>query len=270
MLFVIEDECNRLLAGGSSIALCDGGIFCYSFAMARFFGKQSSYLLRGDFRNYLIGSLLLLFLLLLLYLFLKFGLVQSIGSPMVALILVGALIVIVKAAGPLLDFFFGKSRKFHRGWGGEVDIKNELKGLSDDFSVFRSIRFGNRGDVDLVVVGPTGVFAVEVKSHRGDIGFNGRYLTNNGRQFDKDFLGQAKGEAIQVSDFLMKKLGVKIFVKPILVFANYAKMNFGTRPVRDVFVIGKPFLLNLVQREPRANYPVPIQKIEDALKELTK
>ena len=100
------------------------------------------------------------------------------------------------------------------------------------------------------------------------MGFDGRFLTQNGRPFEKDFLRQAKFQAVQISEVLVQKFGLKIFVKPILVFANYSKMKFGTEPVEGVFVVGEPFLLNLIQSQPAVYFKVPLDKIASELKKL--
>ncbi len=49
----------------------------------------------------------------------------------------------------------------------------------------------DRGNIDRVVIGPPGIFAVETKAHGGVITYDGRQLLHDGRPLEKDFLRQA-------------------------------------------------------------------------------
>ncbi len=235
--------------------------------MAKIYGSRSKYLVSQDLWNYGLYAVIFLTPLVGLWMVFAFKTGATLLTDYTGEVI--AVLIVMIILEPFLFRLKKTSDKFWRGRLGEYKIKELLEKLPDEFSIFRSIRLGDRGDIDLIVLGPTGLFTLEVKSHRGNIGFDGRFLTKNGRVLEKDFLRQVKAQAVQISDVLLQKLGVKVFVKPILVFANYAKMNFGIHPVGGVFVIGKPFLINLIQSQPKINYQLPIEQIEKALIEIT-
>lgn len=176
--------------------------------------------------------------------------------------------------GPFIGFAMYRIKKhekeyncFYRGRKGEGAIWYKLKELNDDYSIFQSLKIGdNLGNIDFAVVGPGGVYILEVKSHSGKIDFDGEKLTNNGKPFEKDFLKQAKGEALQIHDFIKENTGLDIYVKPVLIFSGYASMRFGLKPVSNVYVIGKSFLEEFFNSENRINFPK--LKIEEILREV--
>jgi len=59
--------------------------------------------------------------------------------------------------------------QYYGGAVGERDVGRVLSRLPFGFHVFNGIRFPS-GDVDHVVVGPTGVFSIETKNYSGTIG----------------------------------------------------------------------------------------------------
>lgn len=181
------------------------------------------------------------------------------------------LVVILVIFGPLLLFTYSQykehdrgSASFLNGLRGEDGVVALLKdALSDEYSIYRDViidpKFGN---IDYVVVGPVGLFTIEVKSHKGEIGFDGQYLTKNGSQFEKDFLGQAMGQAISLHEFLLDELNADIFVKPVIVFSSYAKMHFGFNSVRNVNVLQKHWLIKLITQEKLYKFPIERRTIE--------
>lgn len=141
------------------------------------------------------------------------------------------------------------SDDYYRGRRGEGIILEELKKLPDGFHVLCDVKIHSPYNIDYVVLGPTGIFTVEVKSHSGEIGYeNGRVTINGKVPKEKDFLRQAKSEAQAISDFLKERVNRQYWVTPVLVFSNVAAtMRFGLKPVDGVSVVGKGFLLPLLQ-----------------------
>lgn len=141
------------------------------------------------------------------------------------------------------------SDNYYRGRKGEGIILEELKRLPDEFRVLCDVKIHPPYNIDYVVLGPTGIFTVEVKSHSGNIEYeNGRITINGEVPKEKDFLRQAKSEAQAVSDFLKQRMSHQNWVNPVLVFSSAAaKMRFGLKSVDGVLVVGKGFLLSLLQ-----------------------
>ncbi len=138
-------------------------------------------------------------------------------------------------------------KKWIRGQEGEDEVFNISRYLPKEFIPLSSLILNNRGNVDEVIVGPTGIWAIEVKSHRGNITFDGNELQRNGELFERDFLGQAWAERCSVRDTLKKELGKEFFVQPVIVFSDmYAEVHFGLNPIRGVYVIGADWLNKLI------------------------
>jgi hypothetical protein len=119
-----------------------------------------------------------------------------------------------------------------------------LKTLDEmKYSVFRNVYLGY-GDLDHVVVGPTGIFVIETKSNRGTVEMeNGRLKIRGLDESKKDYERQASQESYQLKLALSERLQEsRVFVDPILAFPAAAKVPDGlelrrvnaTVPVRVV------------------------------------
>lgn len=162
-------------------------------------------------------------------------------SPFVTIaIMVGPLV--------LLGLFLNKSKPWLSGAAGEYHVDIELKELPKDYPYRRDLAFVvNKGNIDFLCVGPTGVWTIEVKDHYGKITFDNGKLCHNSVPFEKNFIKQAWAEALSAKEFISKKLGTNILVQPIIVFTNPgAKLNFGLRKIEGVYTIGLPWLNKLI------------------------
>ena len=151
--------------------------------------------------------------------------------------------VLFVIAGLLLK----RNNKFLSGFEGEKDIEIELKSLGKNFICINGGLDTGRGNIDKIALGPTGVWILEVKSHKGNITFEGDTLLNWGKPFEKDFLGQAYAEAKTLEDLIRLKLNTEIKVQPVLVFSNkFAKVRLRMKSYKGVYVIGKEWLTKLI------------------------
>lgn len=58
------------------------------------------------------------------------------------------------------------TRTYRLGWFGEMLVGFRLKRLPDSFHVFYDVRLHeDAGNTDYVIVGPTGIYTIEVKNH---------------------------------------------------------------------------------------------------------
>ncbi len=241
--------------------------------MAQMFGGQSEYLKMKERRNYILSWFLILISIILVY----FGFRKNLSllfKPEAPLIVVVSMFLIYILAILFIresDIFLKISNKFSRGRHGEGAIWYELKKLPHIYSVFQDVKFGeNEGNIDFVVLGPTGIFAVEVKSHAGFIDFNGEELTLNGKIFpEKDILKQVEHEVMKLHEYLQKSVTEKLFVKSTLVFSNKkTRMKFGLKPIRWTFVVQKGFLRKLIQSQPLISNTIDLNSIRDLIKPL--
>jgi hypothetical protein len=98
-------------------------------------------------------------------------------------------------------------------------------------------------NIDHVVVGPAGVFAIETKTRRkgrARVGFMADEIIYDGRALafpwgeDRHGLDQARRQAEWLADFLQRELGRAVPVQPLLVFPGWAvirKDDAATNPV---------------------------------------
>lgn len=101
---------------------------------------------------------------------------------------------------------------FTKGLKGSGAIWFELHKLPDCFDIYQHCKFNNHsGDIDFIVVGPPGVFIIEVKSHDGKIGFDGNQLTRNEAYFEKDFLYQVRNQYQNLHDYVLTTTCKEIF-----------------------------------------------------------
>lgn len=101
-------------------------------------------------------------------------------------------------------------KKRKHGAKMEERVANILKTLPGNFVVIKNVVVG-LGDVDLVVVGPTGVWAIEVK------GQDAGYIKSESPRFKKAIKQTSYG-AVSLHGFLKDKLGKEFFVQPLLVY----------------------------------------------------
>ncbi|MHB8106753.1 MAG: nuclease-related domain-containing protein [Candidatus Cryosericum sp.] len=107
--------------------------------------------------------------------------------------------------------------QYYGGAGGEYDVGAVLLRLPHEFHVFNGLGF-YAGDVDHVIIGPTGVFVVETKNHIGTINLRDGRLCRNGKLLDHDFVHQVTSEAMYVKGQLKPR--VPCHVRPLLVFVR--------------------------------------------------
>ena len=131
-------------------------------------------------------------------------------------------------------YIFGRMRPYVKGDAGEESIKYILDKLHG-YYYLSDIMIGNRKvNMDCVVIGPTGVWMVEVKNYRKKEIKLDKWLL--------DDMEQVKYEMKPLQEML------NIPVTPVLVFANKAKIHFGMVPQYGVYVIGKPWLEELITK----------------------
>ncbi len=105
--------------------------------------------------------------------------------------------------------------RYYSGAGGEQDVGLVLSRLSHEFHVFNGLGF-YAGDVDHVVIGPTGVFVIETKNHGGTITVRDSHLCRNGVVLSHDFVRQAISEAMYVKGVVRPQ----VHIRPIVVFTR--------------------------------------------------
>jgi hypothetical protein len=193
----------------------------------------------------------------------------SIGAQVAGILLFIVFIILKKPIEKRLRL----TRSYNKGLHGEEKVRNLLiKELPDTYTVYENVVVPPlKSNIDFVVVGPLGIYTVEVKSHIGSITDDGHQLLLNGVPFKEgDILHQAYGESQRINDYLLSKNISTPEIKPLLVFSNkYTTMYFGKKPVRGVFVIGVRWLLDILKRNNTITV-IRTEQIEQIKSELTK
>lgn len=128
----------------------------------------------------------------------------------------------------VLRRLFGEFRRLNRGEKGELCVAELLDDLrSAGYRAFHDLPCDGF-NVDHVVVGPAGVFAIETKfrSGYGEIEFrNGEGLFVGTIPDEKDCLKQARSSAVEISRVIKNHCGMNRWVKPLVVFVGDWKVK---------------------------------------------
>lgn len=236
--------------------------------MAQMFGGKSKYLIKNERHNYSAAGVTLIVIILIIFIYILV-LKYFTLNPNSILYVIVAFIFIFLILRQIFEQKLSIFDKFNQGRRGEDEICNELKKLPDEYFVFQDITLPNRrGNIDFVVMGSTGLFAIEVKSHSGKIGFNGEELTCNGGIFreNKNFLRQTMREATDLSDYLKQKTSRKYFVIPVIIFSNkWASLKFGFNQIKGVYVLGKPFLHQLIKKNDNNLSQIDVENLKSVM-----
>jgi len=139
---------------------------------------------------------------------------------------------------------------------GEDAVGKVLNSLPNNFYVVHALAKLN-GDIDHIVVGPTGVFVIETKANKGHITTDGKKLYINGFPPEKDFLKQSKQNAFWIHDVLKNIHEIKLWVTPVLVFTS-AQGNLNRR-ISGVQVVNQTEQLKqAILRARKTDVPIEI------------
>lgn len=113
-----------------------------------------------------------------------------------------------------------RARNYHTwgvGAGAELNVSQSLYELGEDYKIVSDFQTG-RGNIDFIVIGPKGVFTIEVKAEKGLVSYQEDKLLINGKPIMKDYIKQTLAESLFLSDLLGKLFRKKYFVTGILEF----------------------------------------------------
>jgi len=119
------------------------------------------------------------------------------------------------------------ARHFNRGERGERHVADVLEELrSNGYRPIHDI-VGDGFNVDHVLVGPGGIFAIETKyrSGKGEITVQNQGVFVGDRLEEKDCLKQARGSAKAVSQLIAENCARREWVTPVVVFVGDWKIR---------------------------------------------
>ena len=172
----------------------------------------------------------------------------------------------------ILGYLIGKSlwirvKQWKKGRAGEEKVEEVLADLADKYLVFSGLTLPNgRGDIDFIVVGDSGVWLLEVKSHRGIFSVRDGKLTSN-RFLKKDFIKQIESQVRALRSFLERKnLNVKI--TGVLVLSDErAQLVGGLGVVGGTFVVPLAAVPDLINHKSSVEFN-GVEKVGAILKGL--
>lgn len=117
---------------------------------------------------------------------------------------------------------------FRKGTRGEQTVVEVLEVLSDEFYVINDLKIA--GNLDHVVVGPTGVFAIETKNWRGAVCADGKgELLCNGKPTTKPEVKGLVRRLMKTREKLTALTECDVFIKGVMVFPRArVDARFGT------------------------------------------
>lgn len=125
--------------------------------------------------------------------------------------------------------YYNIYRYTKQGMEGEKRVIQLLKSkLNDNYYLINDVVYvndrGNKENIDHIVLGPNGIFAIETKDYRGKITCKGSYWSVP-FPYGRSPSSQAKGNAYWVkkaidASGISETLKIALWVKPIVVFSN--------------------------------------------------
>jgi len=129
-----------------------------------------------------------------------------------------------------------------RGAAAEEKVSELFNGLPPGYAIFNDIPCP-MGNIDHIVLGKTGVFVIETKSHQGEITLSkdGRLLRDN-YPFEKNILKQVMSQCFWLREQLTEPPHKPPFIIPILVFTDaFVKVY---KPVKNVRILNKKWVVD--------------------------
>ena len=170
------------------------------------------------------------------------------------------------------NYFINRGQKLGHGYNGEQKVLQEFEKLPDEYHLFANVRVHDRMESDLVVVGPSGVFLIEIKNYVGAIegGTSDRQWTLHkvGRKdtrYEKELpnpIRQQKRNTFIVAQYLRQE-GCPVWVMGCTLFPNIETSWKGRIPNECYTLIET--LINNISNQERELSGGTIEKVVEAL-----
>jgi hypothetical protein len=169
-------------------------------------------------------------------------------------------------------------QRWKSGLSGEKRVQRNLSDkLDDQYSMYNDVllKDGQRsGNIDHILVGPTGIFIIETKNNQGAITYDRYGWKGIGENRNPIF--QVNKNMFRVKDVL-KSCDVftekPLYLKSVIVFSNpKAILNILSQPdygctIHQIKSLEDPSLADLIQKEPERFSHDEIDKIEQCLED---
>lgn len=157
---------------------------------------------------------------------------------------------------------------WYQGALGEMEVGEMLRDLGPEWFVRHSVPIGaNTKDVDHLVIGPGGVFAINTKHHQGASVWVGDHVlrVNNA---NTPHLKVARSDALDVGRRLLAKVGFPVPVTPVIAVLNAQSITDRRSPQsRSVSVVGARKLVSWLMAQPASLGSTKIELLKLAAEE---
>ena len=188
--------------------------------------------------------------------------ISALGLPAV-IVLIVTFKFLVNKVDKKTKYVKKRSKDADRGAAAEVKVAATMAELPEGFTAFHDLAFTGF-NIDHVVIGTSGIFLVETKSHGGKVTAEGDKLLLNGNPTDKDFINQTWSQTYQLKSFLKEQTGKEYQVKPVLCFSKaFVQLR---QAVKGVAVVNSKFLNELLQRQKPQLSSEDLNAVSTALK----
>lgn len=198
--------------------------------------------------------------------------ISPVLSITIATVLAVAAVVFGRLSLRRMDALEKERLHMQRGADGESAIARILANFPDAFSVINDITTP-LGNIDHVVVGPTGVFVIDAKNWRGVVSADGRgELLLNGKPTDKPAVDALTNSVMRIrSRVLAQTPGLDTFFNGLLVFTSTrVEANWGT--TRKIKCIRDEQLYDHIVESKFGNClsPADVQRLTDAFESIAR
>ena len=151
-------------------------------------------------------------------------------------------------------------RAWRMGGKGEELVARQLMELGQRWHVLNSVAVGNKGsDIDHLVVGPGGVFALNTKHHKeASIWVAGDVFMVNGHRHP--YVRKSRHEAARVGRILSKASGMAVDARGVIVVVNAGSFTIKEQP-GDIQVVNRRKLRRWLEQQPEALDEVSVETI---------
>lgn len=164
------------------------------------------------------------------------------------------------------------SSQYSHGEQGERAVREYLiKTLPDSYRLFPDIILpNNKGNIDFILTGPTGIFIIEVKNHNaGFVTVNGSELVSSHRTFERDFIRYINGCSLSLQNYIVNALSIQPpFITSVLVFSNPKTKVRSNLYLKGVNVVALKDLARFIQTRKLAN-SADILRIENLINQIS-
>lgn len=157
-----------------------------------------------------------------------------------------------------------KGKNYHtwgQGAGAELSVLTALETLPPEYKTIPDFNT-KHGNIDFIIIGPKGIFTIEVKASKGIISLQNNQVLINGKAPEEDYIKQTIAEKVWLINALSQKFQKQYLVTSLLEFTkgNIDKASIHG-PIHGVWIGGYKFHNYLIDKSINSLTPEEINTI---------